>query len=116
MSQFKAYKTQLMEAAHNDRISTALSRAIKSYRANTNNALRKFPHTIELAEEVRKIKEDSIGRMRELAEQACESIEGNKGHAYIADTAEEALKIIGDLVGKDKLIVKGKSIDRKSVV
>ena len=115
MSQFKAYKTQLMEAAHNDRISTALSRAIKSYRANTNNALRKFPHTIELAEEVRKIKEDSIGRMRELAEQACESIEGNKGHAYIADTAEEALKIIDDLVGKDKLIVKGKSMTGEEI-
>jgi iron-sulfur cluster protein len=115
MSQFKAYKTQLMEAARNDRISTALARAIKSYRANTNDALKKFPHTIELAEEVRKIKEDSIGRMRELAEQACETIEGNKGHAYIAETAEEALKIIGGLVGKDKLIVKGKSMTGEEI-
>lgn len=115
MSQFKAYKTQLMEAARNDRISTALSRAIKSYRANTNDALKKFPHTIELAEEVRKIKEDSISRMKELAEQACETIEGNKGHAYIADTAEEALKIISELVGKDKLIVKGKSMTGEEI-
>ena len=53
MSVFKDYKKELMDAAHNERIGLALSRAIKSYRANTNRALERFPHTIKMAEEVK---------------------------------------------------------------
>jgi len=115
MSIFTDYKKEIMDAAHNDRIRIALSRAIKSYRANTNNALRKFPHTIKMAEEVREIKEKAIGEMEKLAQQAGEAIEENKGKAYIAKTAEEALNIIGGLVGRDKLIVKGKSMTGEEI-
>ena len=53
MSVFTDYKKEIMDAVHNERIRMALSRAIASYRANTNSALGKFPHTIEMAEEVR---------------------------------------------------------------
>ncbi|GAI09776.1 unnamed protein product, partial [marine sediment metagenome] len=110
MSIFTDYKKEIMDAAHNERIRIALSRAIKNYRENTNNALRKFPHTIKMAEEVREIKEKAIGEMEKLTEQACEAIEENKGKAYIAKTADDALSIIGRLVGSGKLIVKGKSM------
>ena len=115
MSVFKDYKEEIMGAAHNDRIRTALSRAIKSYRSNTNNALKKFPHTVGLAEEVRGIKEKSIGEMGNLARQACAALEENKGKAYIAKTAAEALKIIGNLAGEGKLIVKGKSMTGEEI-
>lgn len=115
MSVFSEYKKELMDAAHNERIKLALSRAIKSYRANTNDALKKFPHTIKMAEEVRKIKENAIGSMEELARKAIEAIESNKGKGYIAKTADEALKIIGDLIGTGKLIVKGKSMTAEEI-
>lgn len=115
MSVFSDYKKEIMEAAHNERIRMALSRAIKSYRANTNDALTKFPHTIKMAEEVRQIKENSILQMEKLAEQACQAVEANKGKAYIAKTAEEALGIIDRLVGTGKLIVKGKSMTSEEV-
>jgi len=115
MSIFTDYKKEIMDAAHNDRIRIALSRAIKSYRANTNNALRKFPHTIKMAEEVKEIKEKAIGEMEKLAQQACEAMEGNKGKTYIAKTAKEALNIITNLVGKGKLIVKGKSMTGEEI-
>ncbi len=115
MSIFTDYKKEIMDAAHNDRIRTALSRAIASYRANTNKALKKFPHTIKMAEEVRAIKEKAINGMGKLAQQACEAIEENKGKAYIAKTADDALNIIGELVGKDKLIVKGKSMTGEEI-
>jgi L-lactate dehydrogenase complex protein LldG len=115
MSVFSDYKKQIMDAAHNERIRIALSRAIKSYRANTNEALKRFPHTIKMAEEVRQIKEKATGEMEKLAQQACESIEYNKGKAYIAKTAEEALNIIGGLVGSSKLIVKGKSLTGEEI-
>ncbi len=110
MSVFSDYKKEIMDAAHNDRIRVALSRAIKGYRTNTKHALSKFPHTIKMADEVREIKEKATDQMEELAQQACEVIRENHGKAYIARTAEEALDIIGGLVGSDKLIVKGKSM------
>jgi len=110
MSEFTKYKKTIMDAAHNERIRLALSRAIASYRNNTNNALTKFPHTIKLAEEVLEIKRKSIGQMQKLAEQAAEAIEANHGKAYIAKTADDARKIISDLVGTGKLVVKAKTM------
>ena len=115
MSVFKDYKKEIMDAAHNERIGLALSRAIKSYRSNTDSALKKFPHTLKMAEEVREIKEKAVGDMDRLAEQACQAIEENKGKAYVARTAEDALRIIGDLVGTGKLIVKGKSMTSEEI-
>jgi len=53
--------------------------------------------------------------MRKLAEQAADTIEFNKGKAYIANTAAEALKIIENLVGTGKLIVKGKSMTGEEI-
>ncbi|MDM8000115.1 MAG: LUD domain-containing protein [Dehalococcoidia bacterium] len=116
MSEFADYKKEIMEAAHNERIRVALSRAIKSYRGNTSDALKKFPHTIKMAEEVREIKSNAVANMEKLAEQASQAIEANKGKAYIAKTAKDALDIIDKLVGTDKkLIVKGKSMTGEEV-
>jgi len=115
MSITSDFKKEIMDAAHNERIGLAVSRAIASYRSNTNTALKKFPHTIKLAEEVRKIKRKAIGDMEKLAQQACEVIQENKGKAYIAKTAEDALKIIDGLVGTGKLIVKGKSMTAEEI-
>ncbi len=115
MSVFSDYKKELMDAANNTRIRLALTRAIASYRGNVNNALKKFPHTIELAKEVRKIKEDAIGRMEELTRQACEAIESNHGKTYIAKTADDARRIIKELVGTGKLVVKGKSMTSEEI-
>jgi L-lactate dehydrogenase complex protein LldG len=115
MSVFTEYKKALMDAAHNERIRLALTRAIGSYRSNTNQALERFPHTIKLAAEVKEIKMRAIDDMEALAQQACEAVEFNKGKAYIAKTAAEALKIIDDLVGTGKLIVKGKSLTGEEI-
>jgi len=115
VSVFTDYKKEIMDAAHDERIRIALSRAIKTFRGNINNALKKFPHTIEMAEEVRQIKEKAIGDMEKLTEQACEAVEANKGKAYIAKTAEDALNIIGELVGSSKLIVKAKSMTSEEI-
>jgi iron-sulfur cluster protein len=115
MAGFGEYKKEIMDAAHNERIRLALSRAIKRYRANVDNALKEFPQTVKLAEEVREIKEKASGRMDRLAEQACQVIEANHGKAYIAKTAEDALNIIGGLVGSGKLIVKAKSMTSEEI-
>jgi iron-sulfur cluster protein len=115
MSVFRDYKKEIMDAAHNERIRLALSRAIKQYRANVDKALKEFPQTVKLTEEVRGIKENAIAHMEELAGQACRAIEANHGKAYIAKTADDALNIIGGLVGRDKLIVKAKSMTTEEI-
>jgi L-lactate dehydrogenase complex protein LldG len=115
MSVFTEYKKEIMDAVHNKRIRLALTRAIATYRVDTDNALSKFPHTIKMAEEVREIKVGAISEMEKLTQQACEAIESNKGKAYIAKTADEALKIIGELVGSNKLIVKGTSLTGEEI-
>ncbi len=115
MSGFADYKKEIMAAAHDERVRLALSRAIKSYRANINNALNRYPHTIKLAEEVKGIKEKAVGEMEKLARQAAEAIESNHGKAYIAKTADDALSIISGLVGRNKLIVKGKSMTGEEI-
>ncbi|MFC2044716.1 LUD domain-containing protein [Chloroflexota bacterium] len=115
MSVFTEYKKEIMDAAHNERMRLAITRAILSYRANTNTALKRFPHTFKMAEEVREIKAKAVGEMESLAQQACEAIEFNEGKAYIAKTADEALNIIGKLVGNGKLVVKGKSMTGEEI-
>ena len=110
MSKFVDYKKELMDAAHNERIRLAISRATASYRTNTANGLKKYPHTVKLAEEVREIKSNAINNMEKLAQEACAVLESNHAKGYIANTAADALKIIDGLVGTKKLIVKGKSM------
>lgn len=114
-SDFKDYKKEIMDAAHNDRLRLALSRAIKSYRGNVNKALEKYPKTVEMAEEVLEIKKQAIPQMEKLAKQAVREIEENKGKGYIARTADEVLDIIGDITGSGKLIVKGKSMTGEEI-
>ncbi|MBN1189124.1 MAG: lactate utilization protein [Dehalococcoidales bacterium] len=115
MSVVSDYKKEVMNAAHNERIRLALSRAIASYRGNTNEALKRFPQTVEMAKEVREIKKNSIADMENLAQKACESIEYNKGKAYIAKTVDECMNIVDGLVGSGKLIVKGKSMTGEEI-
>jgi iron-sulfur cluster protein len=115
MSVFSRYKKEIMDAAHNERIRTALGRAITSYRKNVDHALKRFPETVDLAAEVREIKKKAVQNLPALAEQACEVIRENHGQAYIAKTAAEALDIITDLTGTGKLIVKGKSMTGEEI-
>jgi iron-sulfur cluster protein len=114
-SDFKSYKKEIMDAAHDERLRLALSRAVNSFRANVNNALEKFPRTVALADEVLKIKEKAIPEMEKLTKQAIAAIEENKGKGYLAGTADEALDIIAGLVGTKKLIVKGKSMTGEEI-
>jgi iron-sulfur cluster protein len=115
VSTFSDYKKEIMDAAHDEKIRVALSRAIKSYRANVMSAIAQFPHTLELAKEVKIIKEIAISRMPQLIEIARNSIEANKGKAYIAKTGEDANKIIAGIVGKRKLVVKAKSMTGEEI-
>lgn len=104
------YTKNLNKASKDSNINNAMNRAVKSYRENVASAMEKYPHTYELAEEVRKIKEFSMQNNQQLVTQAMEAIEKNKGKAYYAKDREDALKFVKEIIGAGKVIVKGKSM------
>ena len=114
----EAYKEnydEMMKALHNERIATAIKRATAAYRQNVSKALGKYPHTVNLANEVRKIKERSIQRWEESLKEAMDNITDNKGHAYFAKTADDARRIVTEVVGTKKVIVKAKSLTGEEI-
>ena len=105
-----AYAKDINEASEDERIRTAITRAIASYRKNLAEALERYPHTPALAKEVQEIKKNAHQNWRELMAQAMDSIERNHGHAYFAKDAQEVVDIINEIAGGEKTIVKGKSM------
>ena len=114
----EAYKKnydEMMKALRNERIATAIKRATAAYRQNVSKALGKYPHTVYLANEVRKIKERSIQRWEKSLKEAMDNITDNKGHAYFAKTADDARRIVTEVVGTKKVVVKAKSLTGEEI-
>ncbi len=103
------------EGAENETVRIALGRAIAAFRKNRQQALNKYPHTVVMADEVRRIKEYSIEHMEELVDKACEAIEENHGHCYKAKNKDEALKIFDRIIGTGKTIVQSKSLTAEEI-
>jgi L-lactate dehydrogenase complex protein LldG len=102
---------EIIERASEDEdLSIALERAIESYMDSRVRVLSRYPYITELAKEVRRIKELSIERIEELIREAKDSMEENRMNVHIAEDAEKAREIVGDLVGTGKIVVKTKSI------
>lgn len=108
--EFTEYTKNLNNASKDERIRTALGRAVKSYRETVDDAMQRFPHTPAMAAEVRKLKEESIANNDELLRQAMASVERNKGKAFYAKTKQEANEIVARIIGDKKHVVKGKTI------
>ncbi|ODA41357.1 lactate utilization protein B [Desulfosporosinus sp. BG] len=108
--EFNDYTKNLNKASKDENIKKAITRAVKSYRETTAETLNRFPHTPEMAEEVRGIKSNSIAHNSELLKQAMDSVERNKGKAFYAKDKQEALEMTAKIIGTGKTIVKGKSM------
>ena len=74
------------------------------------DVLKRYPYIEKLAEEVSRIKRYSIENIENLLKQAMESVERVNGKAYYAETPEEARRIVGEIVGRGKIVIKGKSM------
>jgi len=109
-------RAQVLEGVADLTRRVALRRAVESYVSNKRKVLSKLKHLRDLALEVRRIKEESIRRMHELVREASEAVEENNGRAYVARTAEEAKRIVAEIVGEGKLIVKSKSLTCEEIL
>src|SRR5665648_215315 len=107
---FVTYAKSLNAACEDTNIQTALTRAVSAYRNTVADTLELFPHTPELAKEVREIKNQSMANLDELLKQAMASVERNKGKAFYAKDHQAALEMALGIIGKNKTVVKGKSM------
>jgi len=111
----KEYKRRLKEAIKEGKIPIAIERASESYRRNLREAVERFPYTIELAQEVRAIKEEAIKNLDSLFEEAKRQFEKNRAKVFLASTSQEACEIISCICGNRKVVVKGKSLTAEEI-
>lgn len=104
------YTKDINKASEDPHIRTAITRAIDSYRKTLKETLERYPHTPELAKEVKEIKRASNANWRELMNIAMASIERNHGHAYFAEDVQDVIDIINTIADGKKTFVKGKSM------
>jgi iron-sulfur cluster protein len=108
--EFRELKKAIYRAARDRNIRTALRRAVTSFRDSRDRAIARFPEVQEKRKILREKKEEAISRLDELIPWAMEAMELNHVKPYLAKTVDEALDIIGGIVGTGKTLVKGKSI------
>ncbi|MFQ6122605.1 MAG: LUD domain-containing protein, partial [Dehalococcoidales bacterium] len=112
---FEEYYDELLRSAHDDNIALGLFRSVTAYRERKARAMERFPHTVKLAEEVRQLKEDCVTRLDELVEKASTILEENGAKVHYGETADDALKLIGEIVGSAKIIVSGKTLTGEEI-
>jgi L-lactate dehydrogenase complex protein LldG len=104
------YYSELLGACESDNCRTAIGRAMTAFRQNFGAGMKKYPHTRDLAVEVRKIKEYSLDNWPRLLEEAMANVKENKGQAYFARTEAEVQDLLKQVTGTGQTIVKAKSI------
>ncbi|MEM1546144.1 MAG: lactate utilization protein B [Candidatus Methanomethylicia archaeon] len=107
---FQTYKLRLYEAMDNSFIRTALRRAVDSFRINRDKALKRYSDVEDKRLKLIEVKEHVLSNLNSYVKQTMESIESNNSYAYYARSAGDVLKILDEIVGSDKVIVKSKSI------
>ena len=112
---FEEYYDKLLDKAHDANISLGLSRSVTAYRERKAQVMEKFPHTVELAKEIRRIKEDCVERLGELVQKATATLEENGAQVHYAETGDDALKLIGEIVGSGKVLVSGKTLTGEEI-
>ncbi|KUO90097.1 MAG: lactate utilization protein B [Thermocladium sp.] len=88
----------------------AISRAVEHNVPRTMNILEKYPYIKDLAEELRRAKEAVIRDMDKYVDETMAAVRALGGKAYLAGNAEEARRIVGNIVGSGKIVVMGKSM------
>ena len=100
----------MMKALDDKDLQVGLSRSVNTATNAIRETLEAYPHVVELAKEVRRRKEEVINNLEYYVDLAMKTVEKRGGNAYLAKTKDEALKIIGEIVGEGKLVVKAKSM------
>ncbi len=109
------YLQALWDAAMDEHIQLALSRAVESFRRNRAEAFKLYPGIKKKAERLREVKDYSLLHIDELAREVKDRVEDLHGNCIIAETAEEAVEYICDQVKPGDIIVKSKSLTSEEI-
>ena len=113
--EFKDYM-KLLYKTRGDRFTrTALRRAVKAFREKRDAALKAFPYVKEEKKKLQETKDFVIKHFDDMIEKTEKVIKTMHGIFHFAKNKEEALKILKDIVGTNKTIVKGKSITSEEI-
>ena len=112
---FESYYDELSRSTHDSNMAIGLTRSLNACREGRTKALERFPHTVELAEEVRKLKEYCVGHLDELVQQSSTRLEENGAQVHRAATAGDALEIIDGIVGSGKLVLSAKTLTGEEI-
>jgi L-lactate dehydrogenase complex protein LldG len=88
----------------------AINRVLEPTIIKTKNILNNYKYLYDIAEKLRKAKEEVIKNFDYYIEQTIRSIEQIGGFSYLARDANEARRIVGEIVGSGKKIVMSKSM------
>jgi len=110
VGRFEDIVARAFEASEDRELRRLFGKVIPSVSEKVYAILKRYPYIERIAEEVSRIKRYSIENMESLLRQAMESVERVGGRGYYARTPEEARKIIGEIVGRGKVVIKGKSM------
>lgn len=112
----KAYKERLDTALGNKFLRTAMDNFAVAYRISRANAFAGMD-VDAMIQEVADIKAHAIKNNRDLLEEFTKKAEANGIHVHLADTAEDANRIIGQIAQKSrsKHIVKSKSMTAEEI-
>jgi len=116
-SSYKEYMKFIENRVFPDNVlQKAVERASENFMENYLKNLNRYPYITKLADEVKKIRDESIKRIDELIKIACDNFRENHAECILAKDAEEARKIIGEIVGSGKIVVKSKSLTTEEIM
>jgi L-lactate dehydrogenase complex protein LldG len=107
---FTDFKKTIYRAVDDEMLRSALRKAVKSFRENRDKALERFPHVEEQRKILMEKKEEVLTHLDEMIEKFSAAARTMGVKVHLAETVQQGQKILGEIVGSKKLIVKGKSI------
>jgi len=107
---FADFKKTIYKAVEDEALRSALRKAVRSFRENRDKALKQFPHVEEQRKILMEKKEEVLTHLDEMIDKFTYSAGRMGVKVHMAETVQDGQKIIKEIVGSKKLIVKGKSI------
>ncbi|MCE4611099.1 MAG: LUD domain-containing protein [Desulfurococcales archaeon] len=105
----------IMKALGEPEFQEGVMRAGRNAQEKVLKILERYPEILEKARRVKEVKMKAAEKLEELVEEAMRNIEANNGKAYFAETAEDARRIVGKIVGSGKTVVMSKSMAAEEV-
>lgn len=101
---------KIYEALENKSIRDGILRTVRNLSYQVDKNLQKHPYLVEYAEEVRNAKKEIIANFDFWIEKAMGILQSKGVEVFYANDANEAIKVVKEIVGSKKIVVKAKSM------